>query len=183
MSPTRKTRSSGFSLIELLIGIALVAITLMLAMPSFRTWIQNTHIRNAAESTVNGMQRARAEAVVRNTNVSFSFGGGSFWTIRQVSDNSVIESRPAEEILDSITRTTLPPAVPPAAPTATITFSNLGTVVANADGTASITQVDFDSTALPAADSRDLRVTIGVSGVARMCDPTVSDPTDLRYCI
>lgn len=165
-----------------MIGITLLAITLLLGMPSYRTWIQNTHIRNVAESTLNGMQRARAEAVSRNTNVVFTFGGGAFWTITQVSDGSVIETRPGGEISANTTRTVLPAAVPPAAATSSITFSNLGTVVPNADGTASITQVDYDSDAIPAADSRDLRITLGVSGTARLCDPNVVAVSDPRHC-
>jgi type IV fimbrial biogenesis protein FimT len=50
-----------------MIGIAIMAILLGLAVPSFQTWFQNIQIRNAAESITNGLQRARAEAVARNT--------------------------------------------------------------------------------------------------------------------
>ena len=61
----------GVTLIELMIGIAIVAILFALAAPSFATWIQNTHIRTAAEAMQNGLMLARAEAVRRNTNIRF----------------------------------------------------------------------------------------------------------------
>lgn len=77
VSQERHERTSGFTLIELLIGIAVLAIVITAGMPGFRQWIQNTHIRNASESVLNGMQRARAEAVSRNTNVAFTLGGGA----------------------------------------------------------------------------------------------------------
>lgn len=61
----------GFTLIELMIGIAIVGLSLVMAVPSFSSWIQNTQIRTAAEAVQNGLQLARAEAVQRNTQISF----------------------------------------------------------------------------------------------------------------
>lgn len=182
MSLMLKPKPSGFSLIELMIGITILAIAMAIGMPSYSQWIQNTHIRNAAESIQQGMQRARAEAVSRNTSIAFTFGGGPFWAINQVSDGSLIESRPAGEISQNVVFTVLPAATPPAVSTTIITFGNLGTVVANADASASITQIDIDSAVLAAADSRELRITVGVGGGVRMCDPNVTTLTDPRRC-
>lgn len=175
---------SGFTLIELMIGIVILGIALTLAMPSYSQWIQNTHIRNTAESIAHGMQRARAEAVSRNTTVAFTLtpGGGAFWTIVQTNDNTVIESRPAGEISQSVTLTVSPVPAPSEDPPKTVTYSNLGNSVPNADGTSTITQIDVDSSALAAQDSRDLRIVVGVGGVVRMCDPNVSSASDPRHC-
>lgn len=175
---------SGFTLIELLIVLVILGIALTLAMPSYSQWIQNTHIRNTTESIAHGMQRARAEAVSRNTTVAFTLtpGGGVFWTIVQTDDNTVIESRPAAEVSQSVTLTVSPIPAPPQDPPKTVTYGNLGNIVANADGTTPITQVDVDSSALPAQDSRDLRIVVGVGGMVRMCDPNVSSASDPRHC-
>jgi type IV fimbrial biogenesis protein FimT len=54
----------------------------------------------------------------------------------------------------------------------TVTFNGLGRVVANDDGSPSITQVEVDSRQLSAADSRELRVTISAGGSVKMCDPS-----------
>lgn len=161
-----KSRHLGFSLIELLIGIVIMAILLSLAMPSFQAWLQNTQIRNAAESIQNGLQRARAEAVGRNTNVEFVLGTGSSWVVK-LAGGANIESRPSSEGSRDVTV-----AVAPAGAT-TVTFNNFGGVVqpTNADGSAPFTQVGLDSSVLAAADSQELRVTIGVGGNVRMCDP------------
>lgn len=183
MIPQTSPKPSGFSLIELMIGIVILAIAMAVAMPNYSQWIQNTHIRNAAESIQNGMQRARAEAVSRNTDVSFVLGSGAFWTIRQVSDNTVIETRPAGEVSSKVTMTVSPIAVSPALPPTTITFGNLGDVRANADASLTITQIDIDSSALAAADSRELRLTVGVGRSVRMCDPNPGVATsDPRHC-
>lgn len=181
---TYRPASSGFSIIEMMIAIVIVAIAMAAAVPSYSSWIQNSHIRNAAESIQNGMQRARAEAVTRNVSVAFVLGGGTFWTVSVVGTGEVVETRPAAEVSPNVSMTVFPaPAVPAVdPPTSTITFGSLGTVVANTPASASITQIDFDSTVLAAAESRDLRIAVGVGGGVRMCDPNVSDTGDPRHC-
>jgi len=69
---TARSGRRGYSLIELLIGMAIVAFALAMAMPSFSVWSENQQIRNAAESIQNGLQYARTEALKRNTTVRFN---------------------------------------------------------------------------------------------------------------
>jgi type IV fimbrial biogenesis protein FimT len=168
-----KTRPFGFSLIELLVGVSIMIILTTIAVPSFQTWFQNSQIRNAAESTANGLQRARAEAVARNTNVQFALGTGSAWVVSVVSDGTQIDQRSSSEGSQNVTRTVLP------AGTTTITFNNLGSVLPlNADGTAPLTQVDLGAL----GGNQNLRVTIGVGGNARMCDPNLAAGSSPRAC-
>lgn len=61
----------GVTLIELLIGLAVLGIVLMIGLPYMGTWLQNTRIRNSAESLLNGLQLSRAEALRRNAPVEF----------------------------------------------------------------------------------------------------------------
>ena len=162
----------GFSLVELMIGISIIAILMALAMPSFQSWIRDIQIRNAAEAITSGLQRARAEAVARNTSVAFALGTDSSWTVSVVTPAATIESRSSNEGSKDTTRTVLP------AGATTVTFNNLGAIVANNGGSASLTQVDL--TAVGA--SRNLRVTIGVGGNAKMCDPSLAAGTSPRAC-
>jgi len=174
---------AGFSLVELMISVVILAIAMALAMPSFSQWIQNTHIRGAAESLLNGIQRARAEAVTRNVSVTFSVAGDNFWTITDTALNQVIESRPRSEIPASVTITVSPAPVPPATAPTTLTFNNLGIRIANADASVPIETIDIDSSALDEDDSRNLRIIIGAGGIARMCDPNPAiEETDPRHC-
>jgi type IV fimbrial biogenesis protein FimT len=62
----------GVSVIELMIGIALLAFLLFLGVPAFQNFLMNTKVKNAAENIQTGLQLARAEAVRRNANVRFS---------------------------------------------------------------------------------------------------------------
>jgi type IV fimbrial biogenesis protein FimT len=169
----------GVTLTEMLIGIAIVAIMMAVGLPSYTAWIQNTQIRNATESVLNGMQLARNEAVRRNTNVQLALGTQSSWEIREGSNTgTLIQARTYGAGSKNVTVAVLP------ANATTITFSSLGRVVANADASATITQLNFDvpTTILADTASRNLRITVGAGGNVRMCDPTVTDSADPRLC-
>ena len=171
--PDRK--SSGFSLIELMVGIVVMAILVALAMPSFQIMLRNSEVRAAAESITNGLQRARAEAVARNTNVQFVLGAyppdctvaGSSWTVDYVN-KPVATDPPIDARCSTEGSTHVSINVTPATAT-TVTFSSLGIVIGNQDGSAPLTQVDLNADGA----SQNLRVEVGPGGNAKMCDPNL----------
>jgi len=61
----------GFTIIELMVTVTVLALLMLLGAPSFATWMQNSQIRTAAEGILAGAQLARAEAVRRNMPVRF----------------------------------------------------------------------------------------------------------------
>ena len=77
-------RAGGFTLVELMITVAILALLLIAGIPSFREWLRNTHIRTAAESIQNGLRYARGEASSRGANVRFEFtsAGAGGWRTR-----------------------------------------------------------------------------------------------------
>lgn len=77
----------GFTLVELVVSIAILAILTTLAIPSFRALIINNRITTQANEFVSDSTYARAEAVRRNTRVTvcYSTNGtactlGATWT-------------------------------------------------------------------------------------------------------
>ena len=60
----------GFTLIELIMTIAILAILLVVAIPSFKALIINNRITTQANEFVSDVTYARAEAVRRNTRVT-----------------------------------------------------------------------------------------------------------------
>lgn len=69
----RTRTDSGFTIIELMIVLAIVAILAMLAVPSMKTWIANSKVRTVAESLQNDLRAAQAEAIKRSRQVMFVF--------------------------------------------------------------------------------------------------------------
>ncbi|WPN46506.1 MULTISPECIES: GspH/FimT family pseudopilin [unclassified Pseudomonas] len=59
-------RQQGFSLIELLMGLAIAGIVLHLVSPAFATLIESNQREQAAQALYSGIRTARSEAIVRN---------------------------------------------------------------------------------------------------------------------
>ena len=76
-----KNRPNGFTLVELLIVVAIVSILASLAMPSFNTMRMKRSVQSAAQALVNDMRFARSEALRRSLPVSIcSLADGSLNT-------------------------------------------------------------------------------------------------------
>jgi type IV fimbrial biogenesis protein FimT len=167
--------ASGFTLVEMMIAIAIFALLVLAALPEVRIWVQNTQIRTAAEGILNGMQLARTEAVRRNTNIELEMIGVSGWDVKVASSGVVVQSRPSGEGSGNAVLVIKPDGATKA------TFNGLGRLVTNGDGSDSITEIKIDSPAIDAASTRELCLTVGTGGAVRLCDPQVA-AGDTRAC-
>ena len=64
-----KSNSRGFTIIELVIVVVIVAIGVALAVPSFRSIIEKRQLTSAAEEIAGFMRFAKSEAIKRNEDV------------------------------------------------------------------------------------------------------------------
>jgi type IV fimbrial biogenesis protein FimT len=77
-----KHNSTGMSLVELMVAVSIVGILLAAAAPNFSEWIQNTKVRSAADSILNGLSLAKTAAVQRNTDSQFALcPGNASWDV------------------------------------------------------------------------------------------------------
>lgn len=196
-------RERGVSLIELMVGVGIVALLLMTGIPSFNLWIQSTQNRTAAESVLNGLQIARNEAVRRNTVVRFELtdtSGKVAWTVGCFNVTTdcpeTIQSRSASE--GSLNArigvsTTAIPTPPPAGHFGTaisagsgvgdgaagVSFNGVGRVPSANIGS-DITRIDVTNAALQ--NARRYVIAIGTGGQIRMCDPAVALASNPQGC-
>jgi type IV fimbrial biogenesis protein FimT len=64
-------RLRGFTLVEMMIGMAILAVLIAMAVPNFSLWVKNLGIRTVAESIQGGLMLARTEALKRNKRMRF----------------------------------------------------------------------------------------------------------------
>ena len=199
LRPRRTAR--GFNLVELMIGIAIVAVLMMAGLPNLTAWLQNSHIRNAAETLQSGLQLARAEALRRNATVRFQLvsnltsgcalsTSGKSWVVSLVDATGACDAAPSEttapQILQKKSGTEGAPNAVIAATVSTISFNGLGRF----SGGAATATIDISNTTGGACAAvgggggpmRCLRVAVTTGGQVRMCDPAVDDAADPRFC-
>lgn len=196
----RHRRTSGFTLVEMMVVLVLMAVLMALAMPSFSTWIRNSKVRTVADSLQTGLRLAQAEALRRNRQVVFTLtndsptstthaptNDGKNWSLNSVAaytGDSVayIESGVLADTSSGVQITG------PAA----LCFNALGRIVDNPTPGFSGVQCALPSTTPPlrtydvsftdsvAGKDRPLRVTVALGGQVRLCDPakklTGTDP-------
>ena len=82
MEPCRRSATSGVTLIELLVGLALAAVLVALGLPVYADWIADYQVLNHAEKLAGTMNIARSEALKRGRPVD----------VAQLADGSLIVS-------------------------------------------------------------------------------------------
>ena len=173
-------RTSGFTLIELMIALSIFAFLLFLAGPMYADFMGNSQIRNAAENSLTGVRLAQAVAIKGNSRAKFVIDANG-WAVYAWNDEIAdFALAPTQSYLfaEGASHTTNAPTPPGAT---MVTFDGLGRVFRNADATASLTRIDFTNPSV--INPRKLRVMIsGIGGNTgiKLCDPdpgvAASDP-------
>ena len=191
----------GVTLVELMVGLSILAAVLALAAPNLGTWVQNGRIRSSAESMLSGLQFAKSEAVARNARVRFqltttldnscalSTTGGN-WVVNLDPDAAVgavagncgaapsdtvapriLQSKPAAEGSGAVIATTDEPS-------ASFVFNGLGRLTPVPAGNLKIdfTNPTGGDCATASGPMTCLRIVVSAAGQVRMCNPKITSP-------
>lgn len=79
-------KQHGFTLVELMIGLAIAAIVLTLGVPSFTDMVRNNRMTSQVNELVIALNLARSEAIKRGTSIDVSNAAGDSdwkdgWTV------------------------------------------------------------------------------------------------------
>ncbi|MCU0804490.1 MAG: GspH/FimT family pseudopilin [Burkholderiales bacterium] len=194
----------GFTLIELMVGLALLAFVLMLGVPSFGSFLQNQKLRDAGTTTLAAIQFARAEAIRLNSNVEFlmtttepdlgNFAGlaesttGRNFLVRGnvynpgtgTMDITMLEAKAEQE--GSGTNAGTATGIELAATTGRVVFTPLGGTTLAADEVIQISNPAGGTCKASGGTMRCLNVVVTRGGQVRLCDPSVTTAGDTRRC-
>jgi prepilin-type N-terminal cleavage/methylation domain-containing protein len=70
-------RQRGFTLVEVMIVVAMIGIMAAIAVPSFLSWLPNMRLKADARDLYSNMQKAKMEAIKSNTPTSLNFTSGT----------------------------------------------------------------------------------------------------------
>lgn len=198
----KRNTSRGMTLIELMVGLTIMAFLLLSGAPSLTEWVRNSQIRSAAESIMTGLHHARTEAVKRNSSARFQLtstldndcavsASGMNWVVNLNASttpagscgNATSDTAPPLIVQKSVAASSS--AITVTASQAVVSFNGLGqqTPAASPDTVIGTMTIDVTPTSGACLDTsgagtyRCLRIVVSPAGQARMCDPSMGTTT------
>ena len=194
-----KPLARGLTLIELMVGLVILAMLLALGTPAFTTWMANARIRSTAEATLAGLQLTRSEASNRNAFVRFQLTTSleSDCELSTTGPNWVVDIATTDADDSVASRCNLPAddTSPPhllhkraaaGALGSTLVTSTVNSLVFNGlgrlrNGPANGARIDITgpdpANCRPLGELNCLRLEISAAGQVRLCNPVFSSGT------
>lgn len=83
------SKSQGFTLIELMVTIAVLAIIVGMAAPSVSTQLANQRTKSTAATLENALKEARAESMIQRQNITVAADASGNITIKDAANHEI----------------------------------------------------------------------------------------------
>ena len=181
-----------------MVVVSIIGILMALAAPSAANWIQNTQLRNSADSVLRGIQMARLEALKRNQVIGFELqdANSTAWRVciydvianqcsivqpdihaKSASEGSPNSRLATETVLSPVTAGLSAGSGVPAM----VAFDAFGRFATTAPN--NFVRVDVRNPAMDPNFERRLVILLTVGGQVRMCDPALPKATNPQGCV
>lgn len=157
----------GFTLIELMVALAIVGIIAMIAAPSFNAFLARTKLRGVAQETAADLQYARSESVQKNQafNVEFSSTGYQIWRMNRTTPSTKDTAtagapNPVKTVVWSDSATT-----PSSGASMAVSFNPVRATATVSDGPLELSN---------AAITGSVRLLVNTTGRVELCSPSAS---------
>jgi len=207
MHPLTVNNGAGFTLVELMVAIAVMGTLLAVGIPNMTTWVVTNKARAAAEFYAEGLAMARREAITRNAasrlvlspnangqldwqvdvcfpvpGVPCSADSGSWSGVTAAADNDPNAGSPYKSVFRAASALpsadVLVPTVQPQGSTG-VYFTALGWV--DTSDAQRLARLELT----PKADLRDavapVALVVTLAGIVSKCNPVITAP-DTRAC-
>ena len=84
--------NAGFTLIELMVTIAVLAIIVSIAAPNISTQLANQRVKATTATLVNALKEAKAESVIRRQNINVVYSSTAKTIVLQNTSNTVLST-------------------------------------------------------------------------------------------
>lgn len=202
MLSLRPASQRGLSIIELMVAVGILGLLMVTVTPTIGEWMRNLAVRNAGESMKAGLERARNEALRRNTPISFWLvsGGvetaldsgcalsstGPSWVVAGADPSGACDAAASNTVLpllvdrwaasDGARRISVSGTDAGGAGASQVQFNSLGQLTAAGN---QLARIQLSHTG---GDVRLLEIRIDTGGRVRLCDPAVG-AGDPRACL
>jgi type IV fimbrial biogenesis protein FimT len=180
-------RGSGFTIVEMMVVLAILAIIVLWAVPSFRTLTINTRLTSRMSDLQATVMQARAQAIQLSAPVEVTPANGSDWT-----SGWVVTARPVGQAAQVLQTTE---AVNPSGDSSIVQSSTMGGAFVNNSGVGPPYLIRYDGMGFAnyqtgaaagflsgcltwtASTGRSLSLVIDGAGRPRVCDPVATPAT------